>query len=515
MPRAEASPIDALHAGDTAPDPSHPALQRLALQRNGQPASQQELQDVVDLMPIMPAIDTLVSVTEAECEKWKGWRGTFSGPVPGSNAYVGMSQFKEKVQGQGFNYFDERIQKILRRRLTGDNRQALTEMYCFAVGSGQGAKGDFAGLGKVFGVQAGRFTHKYTLKIGYSIGVKGKVGIGVGYTYRSAAIQYDNDFGMTYNKPLNMQSLVASFGPGAEAKIKGKALASIGSVGLESTAKTDSAIFWMPDDWETQFQVVKAAAGGQAGIKYEVKVLELIRVTSGKHPPLLFDLMGGSHITDEVSAELGVGAGAGVDIEYGMLVGGKDVGEVTASAPALDEARKKAQESKLIPPDEEIPQWRVIDAGTVSFPSGSAEIPGDGYKPIVDLARRVAAWVGQHPGCDVQFEIIGQASPRWSHPKKGEIPAELNRKLSVERAKNARGALEGAWWSTGSEATCTFQETGCEGPALELTEDRARTEGKGSLQALAEGADKDNNDQGYRVAVITVSGKPAPTTPSQ
>jgi hypothetical protein len=499
--------VAGLVAGTRRPAPT----QRPTVQRQGQPASEQDLQDVVDLMPIMPAIDSLVSAVENECASWTTWRSSMTGPVPGANAYRAMDQFKDAVRGQGFVYHDERIQKVLRRRVTGDKRQALTEMTSFALGTG--GRGDYTGLARVFGAQAGRLLHKYTLKIAYSAGIKGKAGIGVGYTYRSAAVQYDNDFGMTYNKPLNMRSLVASIGPGINAKVKGKPLESLGGVGLASDAKTDSMIFWLPDDWETEFQVVKVAGGGQAGVKYEVKVLELVRVMSGKHPPLLFDLLGGQHITDEWSAEVGVGAGAGVDIEFGVFVGGKDVGETTVSAPSLEEARKKAQEAKLIPPDEVIPQWRVIDGGTISFPTGSADIPGDQYKTVVDIARRVATWVGQNPGSDVLFEIVGQASPRWRHPRAGQIPDDLNRKLSVERAKNARGALEGAWWGAGGESG-EFRENGQEGPPLELTDDRARVEGTGSLKARSEGKDPDNDDAGYRVAVITVSGKPAAPEPA-
>lgn len=495
------------------PVPTSPApAQRLVVQRQGQPASEQDLKDVVDLMPIMPAIDSLVSAVDGECGAWTTWRSSMSGPVPGANAYRAMDQFKDSVSGQGFVYHDERIQKVLRRRITGDKRQALTEMTSFALGTG--GRGDYTGLARVFGVQAGRLLHKYKLKISYSASGKGSVGIvGGGFSYRSASITYDNDFGMTYTKPLNMGSLVATIGPSRDLKIKGTELGTGVSAGFSSDATTDSLIFWMPDDWETTFQVVKVGAGAQIGGKVEVKALELVRVTSGKHPPLLFDLMGGKHIDYEVGAELGVGAGAGVDIEFGVFVGGKDVGKTTVSAPALEEARRRAQEAKLIPPDEVIPQWQVIDGGTISFPTGSADIPGDQYRTVIEIARRVALWVGQNPGGEILFEIVGQASPRWRHPKAGEIPEDLNRKLSVERARNVRGALEGAWWGTGGESG-EFRENGQEGPPLELTEERAKVEGAGSLRARSEGKDPDNDDAGYRVAVITVSGKPAAPEPS-
>ena len=110
--------------------------------------------------------------------------GTFDGPVRLERLYR-----DEPVQGhgagRGFSCFDERIQKILRRRLTGDNRRALTEMYCFAVGSGQGAS--FAAPARSSGSKRGAVHPKYTIKSGTRSASKNRLG-SASATYRSGAI---------------------------------------------------------------------------------------------------------------------------------------------------------------------------------------------------------------------------------------------------------------------------------------------------------------------------------------
>lgn len=484
---------------------------RPTVQRGGPPPTEQELQDVVDLMPIQPAMNALVAATEAECGAWKAWRGTFDGPVPGGNAYAAMNTFKDTVADQKFNWADPRILKLMKRQITGDNRQALTEMYAFSLGAGLASKGDSSGLAKVFGISVKALTHRYTLMIGYQVGVKGKIGIGVGYQYRAAGLKYDNDFGMTYTKPLNMRSLLATIGPpGFKAGAEGPKGMPTASASVDSKGSTDSLIFWMPDDWETDFEVVKVGASGGAGVQLNVKILHAIRVASDKHPPLAFDFMGGTAIKGGESYGTSAGASAGLDIEYGK---GFEAGKFTASAPPLEEARKKAEEAKLIPPDEVTPTWRVVEAATVQFATGQSQLADDQIGSMVELAKRVAAWAGENSGCEIRFDIVGQASPRWRSPKKGQIPADLNVRLSEQRAEMTRMVLVGAW-PTPEDVTCTFEGKGCEGPAMDLPPERARTEGTGSYKAVAEGADKDNNDAGYRVAVVTAWGKPAPAEPS-
>jgi hypothetical protein len=201
--------------------------------------------------------------------------------------------------------------------------------------------------------------------------------------------------------------------------------ASLGSVGYDGEASTDSLSFWMPDDFETTFSVVKVSAAAAIGIgtegkdKMEIKALELVRVTSDKHPPLLVDLLGGSVGVYEESTEMRVDLGAAVDVELGVMVGGPDVGE-----------------------------------------------------------------------------IIGQASPRWRHPRRGEVPLDKNQALSEERARSVRGALQGAF---DADAEAQFETTGLAGPALDLDDGRASASGTGSLRGVSETRDPDNDDAAYRV----------------
>ena len=197
--------------------------------------------------------------------------GTFDGPVRLERLYR-----DEPVQGhgagRGFSCFDERIQKILRRRLTGDNRRALTEMYCFAVGSGQGAS--FAGPARSSGSKRGGSPQVHH-QVGYSIGVKERARLGVGYLPLGGD-RYDNDFGMTYNKPLNRQPR-RQLRAGADAKIREGWRAS--GHRPQSTASTEHELD--ADDWRPSSVVKVAAGAGGLGRRD----LELVRVSSDKHPP--------------------------------------------------------------------------------------------------------------------------------------------------------------------------------------------------------------------------------------
>ncbi len=487
-------------------------LQRSPTQRaTVQRATPQELQDVVDLMPITPAIDNLCSVVESECAQWTSWRSKLSGPVPGAAAFEAMTEFKTKIRAQGFDWTDARIQRVLRRRIAGNNKQLLTEMCSFAIGTGTSSKGDSIALAGAFGATAKLLNHRYTLKIGYSIGVKGKVGIGVGYTYRSAGIFYENDFGMKYNKPLNMRSLVASLGPGAEAKIKGVKLPSVGAVGLDGSGSISTVSYWEPSDWETDFTVTKVAGGAQAGLKFEAKLLEVVRVTSDKHGPQLFNLMEGQTVSPELSGELGVGVGAGVDLEKGKMVGGDDVGKVTVETPAIEKAKEIAQKNGLVAPDKPGKQFMVIGATVLSFDTGNAfPIGNDQTVVLPKFAAFINQWAQKNPGGTLKVDIVGSSSPRWRHPKKGQIADNLNQQLSQTRADVVKELLNG-YLAELNGVSCEVTTVGCPGPVMNMDDSQAK--GRGSLDAKAEGADPDANDAKYRTVSLTASGKEADEGP--
>jgi hypothetical protein len=467
------------------------------------PPTQDELNGVVDLMPIQPDIDALMTSVEAGCEEWRAWREKLKGPVPGSTAFSAMTTFKDAVRSRGFDAYDERIQTIARNRITGDKRQLLTEMSSFALGTNSGKGGDPQGLARLCGIQAKPMRHNYTLKISYSITVKGEVIVGGGYTYRSAAMVYSNDFGMGYNKPLNMRSGMVSAGP--------EAGASAGGLGGQAEGSDSSFSFWDPDDFETSFSVSKIAAGAAVGEKKEIKFHEMIRVTSPKHPPLLFDLMGGSHVAPDSGVEAGAGGGAGVEVELGKMVGGPDVGETTTTTPALEDARKNAEKSGLIPEEQQAMQWLVVGATVVNFATGSAMVEGTQGALVAKFAKFVAKWATDNPGSQVRFEIVGQASPRWRHPTKGRIAADLNQQLSVQRGENVRAALQGGW---DGSIQAQYDATGVMGPDMEMNDDTANVRGRGSLDGLAETHDPDNNDAAYRTAAVTAWGKKAADKPA-
>lgn len=472
------------------------------------PASQAELDEVTRLMPIMPALNTLISAVNSECGLWRTWRGSMVGPVPGAGAYAAMDQFKTAIRSQGFDVNDEGIQKMAQRRVTGDNRQLLTEMCSFALGTSTRSAGDFTGLARLCGVQTRRLDHKYTLNIGYSVQVALKLAVGVGYTFRSGSIVYTNAFGMTYTKPLAMHSGGGSYGPGAKAKVKNPLGRKSGTVGFQGSGSDESAIFWMPDDFETSFSVTKVAAGAALGVKKEVKFIEVVRVTSDKHPPLLFDLLGGNAVATDEGVEFAAEIGGGVEIEWGKMTGDA----ATVSAPALEQARENAEKAGLTTPDPQNPSWEVIGATVVQFATGKSLPDAAGAALLNKFATYVAKWLRDNPGADIRFEIIGQASPRWRHPKKGEVPIDRNQKLSEDRAAWTKVYLQNAWDATG-EAECQISATACAGPELEMDDDRARASGAGSHQGLAETRDPDNDDAGYRVASITAWGKKAPPPP--
>lgn len=499
--------------GDAGLGRARATIQRSPVQRaTVQRATPQELQDVVDLMPITPAIDNLFSVVESECTQWTSWRSKLSGPVPGGAAFEAMTEFKTKIRASGFDWTDARIQRTLRRRVAGNNKQLLTEMCSFAIGTGTSSKGDSVALAGAFGATAKLLNHRYTLKIGYSIGVKGKIGIGVGYTYRSAGIFYENDFGMKYNKPLNMRSLVASLGPGAEAKIKGgKELASVGAVGLDGSGSISTVSYWEPSDWETDFTVTKVAGGAQAGLKFEAKLLEVVRVTSDKHGPQLFNLMEGQTVATEASGELGVGVGAGVDLEKGKMVGGDDVGNVTVETPAIEKAKEIAQKNGLVAPDKPGKQFMVIGATVLTFDTGNSfPIGNDQTVVLPKFAAFINAWAQKNPGGTLKVDIVGSSSPRWRHPKKGQIADNLNQQLSQTRADVVKELLNG-YLAELNGVSCEVTTVGCPGPVMNM--DDAQAKGRGSLNAKAEGADPDANDAKYRTVSLTASGKEADEGP--
>lgn len=495
-------------------------VQRQAVQQGGPYATQEEAGDVTALMPVMPAIDALVAVTEPDCVKWNAWRSTMQGDVPGHSAFVAMSLFTNAIRAEGFDYLDPRIQAVVSRRLTGDNRQLLTEMCSFAFGAKTWVGGDSVGLAQVFGVQSRPLMHRYTLNVTFSIGPKrwaqsgpdvapeqgrkpGEFigrdpGVSVAATARFATITYGNDFGMKYQKLLGMFGLGASMGPGLGG--------STFTVGTDTEGSHESYYFWQPEDFETAFSTLRIAINGYVVAKGSVKFVDLIRVTSDKHPPLLFNNMGDKTVAlVHAGFEAGYGIGASVDQSAGWMTG---LGDAVVTTPTLDEAREIAELRKLVPPPR--PGWEMFATAIVPFDTASSKVTGHASTAVLGAAKSMESWHMANPDDELRVDIEGRASPRWRHPEQGQIPDDLNLRLSEERARNTKAALKGALWAGVGE----IDGWGVPGPVLELDEERTKDVGDGTLRAKAELAVPDNDDAQYRIALITVWAKktqqPAP-----
>jgi hypothetical protein len=469
----------------------------------GPPATQAERDDINALIPIEGDIDALVAAVQAGCAQWRGWREKLVGPVPGAETFAAFGAFKAAIRAKGFDVADPRVQEALRHRVEGDHRQLLTELTSFALGTDSGRGGDANGLAMACGIQAKVLKHRYTLKIAFGLTGKGELpGVGgLGATVRSASVVYSNDFGMSYTKPLQMRSAVLS-GGGAGTSVLSRDGAAEG--------KDESLSYWEPDEFETGFSLTKLAAGGAAIGKGEVKFHEAVRVASDRHPPLLFDLMAGAPVDTDTGIEGGRELGAGAEIEAGKLVGGRDVGETTVHVPTLQGAEEEAIRNKLIPENRD-QKWWVIGGTVVEFATGSSRIEGRAVDDVQRFADSIGAWASANPGGEVRFDIVGRASPRWRHPKRGRIPDDLNLKLSQERADHTLGAVQRA---LDASVLATYQATGVMGPELDLDDDHAQASGHGALDAVAEGAGPENDDAGHRLATVTAWGKKAPPEPA-
>jgi outer membrane protein OmpA-like peptidoglycan-associated protein len=160
--------------------------------------------------------------------------------------------------------------------------------------------------------------------------------------------------------------------------------------------------------------------------------------------------------------------------------------------------------------------YQPLSFGQIFFTTGSADLNSTANDEVGRLASEVHTFQGNHPDYDLRFTLTGFASPRWKHPRRGEMPAELNQVLSQRRAENTLSTLQNAIHAEGDGA-CDFRIQTCP-PQVTTVDDStwdSLTTGRGSEPALAEGRDLTSDDQGDRRVDIQVTFSPGPQVTTQ
>jgi hypothetical protein len=152
----------------------------------------------------------------------------------------------------------------------------------------------------------------------------------------------------------------------------------------------------------------------------------------------------------------------------------------------------------------------------VFFATGRAELDSAANDEVAILVEQANLLRADHPDYDLRFTLTGFASPRWKHPRRGEIPAELNQALSLQRAENTLAQVQNAFHAAGDGA-CDFRIQTCLSPEVTVddpTWDSLAT-GRGAEPALAEGRDLNSDDQQDRRVDVAVEFSPGPRVPTQ
>lgn len=142
----------------------------------------------------------------------------------------------------------------------------------------------------------------------------------------------------------------------------------------------------------------------------------------------------------------------------------------------------------------------------VFFATGSSELDNTANDVIARLVTEVQTFRNENPDFDLRFTLTGFASPRWRHPRRGEMPAELNQALSQQRAENTLAQVQNAFHAEGDGGcdfriqTCLAEEVLVDDPTWD-----SLAHGEGASPALAEGRDLNSDDQQDRRVDIEVA----------
>jgi outer membrane protein OmpA-like peptidoglycan-associated protein len=150
------------------------------------------------------------------------------------------------------------------------------------------------------------------------------------------------------------------------------------------------------------------------------------------------------------------------------------------------------------------------------FATGSAQLDSTANDELEQLVRQAQDFRNEHPDYDLRFTLTGFASPRWRHPDRGAMPADLNQALSQERAENSLAQLQNAFHAEGDGA-CDFRIQSCLSEEVTVDDPTwdSLTKGEGSEPALAEGRDLNSDDQQDRRVDIIVEYSPGARVPTR
>jgi outer membrane protein OmpA-like peptidoglycan-associated protein len=192
-----------------------------------------------------------------------------------------------------------------------------------------------------------------------------------------------------------------------------------------------------------------------------------------------------------------------------------DAGIKAALQPRYDAA--KAYVESLVASGSVPRVYQRLTFVQIFFATGRAQLDSAANEEVAAMVERANLLRTDHPDYDLRFTFTGFASPRWKHPRRGEIPAELNRALSRQRAENTLAQVQNALRADGDGA-CDFRIQTC--MAQEVTVDDHTCDslvaGRGAEPALVEGRDLNSDDQQDRrvdVEVELSSGSRVPTKP--
>jgi outer membrane protein OmpA-like peptidoglycan-associated protein len=160
--------------------------------------------------------------------------------------------------------------------------------------------------------------------------------------------------------------------------------------------------------------------------------------------------------------------------------------------------------------------YHRLEFGQVFFTTGSSTLDSAANDAIEQLVTQVSIFRGEHPDYDLRFTLAGFASPRWRHPERGAMPAELNLALSQTRAENTLAQIQNAFHAEGDGA-CDFRIQSCQSEEVMVDDPTwdSVASGEGSEPALAEGRDLNSDDQQDRRVDITVDYSPGPRVPTR
>ncbi|MCB8982888.1 MAG: hypothetical protein H6659_03610 [Ardenticatenaceae bacterium] len=160
--------------------------------------------------------------------------------------------------------------------------------------------------------------------------------------------------------------------------------------------------------------------------------------------------------------------------------------------------------------------YQQLHFAQVFFSTGSAALDGAANDEIGIVADRANLLRTDHPDYDLRWTLTGFASPRWQHPRRGEMPADLNQALSQQRADNVLGQIQNAFRAEGDGA-CDFRIQTCVPQTVTVDDPTwdSLAHGAGSGPALAEGRDLNSDDQHDRRVDILVEFSPGPRVPTK